>query len=171
VRGLFTTLLTIAVVAIPIVVLTRIALRVSEAAKKLRDPARLQQMFAETAAAALRRAGADPKALEKLTVLGPRTPPLAQPLPVASEPLSFEVMNPLAPAAAPRRGLQRAPRPRRRSARAPAPLAPLGGLDASDRFRLSEPPDIGEAQGLLGFDANWLLIAALAGGAAWYLVR
>jgi hypothetical protein len=172
---LFTTLLTIAAVAIPIIVITRIALRVSEVAKKLRDPARLQQAFAETTAA-LRRAGADPRALEKLRGAALRKPEAPSPIPAparllrpATEPLDFVVAKPLPSARAPRRSLQRTPRPRRRSA--PMPVAPLGGLDASDRFRLSEPPDIGEAPGPLGFSANWLLVAAFAGGAVYFLIR
>src|SRR5262245_8411220 len=51
------TLMAIAFVAIPIAIVVAIARRVRRATEHWRDPRRLQQVFAESAAAALRRAG------------------------------------------------------------------------------------------------------------------
>src|SRR5436309_15710227 len=68
--SLFVTLMTFAAIAIPVVVVVMIVRRVSQVTQRLRDPGRLQQVFAESAAAALRRAGADPKAVAELEVLG-----------------------------------------------------------------------------------------------------
>ncbi len=206
----FATLMVLAALAIPIVFVAKIVRRVREVSQRLQDPTRLQRVFAETAAAALRRAGADPRAVAKVEVLGqgpaedraeqlravayeariglqrkggyavPTRSP-APAVPAAQElPSLFEdgprrpppPQQPQPPRSAPPRvaleqSLHRTPRPRRHQ----APVAPLGGFDAGDRFRLSEPPEMNEPHGQLQFNANWLALAALVGGAAYYLMR
>jgi hypothetical protein len=71
--------------------------------------------------------------------------------------------------AAHRQVLQRPPRPTRRQPT--APIAPLGGLETGESFRLSEPPEAGEPHGPFPFSSNWLALAAAIGTAAYYLVR
>src|SRR5437899_2346892 len=68
--GTFAFLIALAAVAIPIIVVAKVVRRVKQVTSRLSDPTRLQRAFAESAAAALRRAGADPKAVAKLEVLG-----------------------------------------------------------------------------------------------------
>jgi hypothetical protein len=51
------------------------------------------------------------------------------------------------------------------------PVAPLGGLDLGDRFRLSEPPDISEPPGPAAFGGSWIAVVALLGAGAWYFLR
>ncbi len=188
------TLMTLAFVAIPIVIVVKIARRVGQVTQRLRDPTRLQQVFAESAAAALRRAGADPKAIAKLEVLGmgrpgqPKTADLRVALQQARATLGAQSLE--APTELPER-VQRAefgvvvpPAPRPiESLRAVTPLRrtprmrpsssanrPLS-LDAGDQFRLSEPPDIQEPQGPLPFGANWIAFAAVLAAAAYYFLR
>src|SRR5688572_11765234 len=113
----------------------------------LSDPARLQRAFAEHAATALRRAGADPESIAKLEVL--RRPPATE-----------RVVEPV-------RALphaRRSPRPR------PRPAQPSLGLDMGDSFRLSQPPDQGEPQAPFGI-SNWVVMALLVGAAAYFLLR
>jgi hypothetical protein len=196
--SIFMTLLVLVALAVPILFVANIVRRVREMSQRLQDPTRLQRVFAETAAAALRRAGADPRAVAKVEVLGQgaadeRGPDLRDALyearigmrkhgaavpirpaaPAVPEPPSlFEDEPPPPPRSAPPRvalepSLHRTPRPRRHQ----APVAPLGGFDTGDRFRLSEPPEMNEPHGPLQFNANWLALAALVGAAAYYLMR
>jgi hypothetical protein len=169
---------TLLAIAIPLVVIASILRRAARFTERLRDPTRLQQIFAEHAASALRRAGADPKAIARLEDLtrGKLRRPHAPPAPIAlgvpmqqetplardhPEPIEvLEIARPL------RRAERSRPRPH-----PSAPLSPLGGLDLGDRFRLSEPPEISEPHGPIGFNANWIAFAALLGGAAYYLLR
>ena len=144
------TLLVLIALAVPILFVAKIVRRVREMSQRLQDPTRLQRVFAESAAAALRRAGADPKAIAKLEVRG-MDQSAAQPP---------ELPRPLFEAA------QRNPRPRRQHR--PAPTV---GFDMGDRFRLSEPPEISEPRGPLPFSVNWLAAAALVGAAAYHLMR
>lgn len=195
--GMFTLLMTLAALAIPIVIVAKIVRRVRDVSSRLRDPTRLQRVFAESAAAALRRAGADPKAIAKLEVLGMgqsgerggvdlraalqearaalRKPDAAAPIPSAAPPPApppslFDDALPLPHAARPRAAPRPAPH-RIPRPRRPTPVTPIGGFDMGDRFRLSEPPETGEPHGPLSFNANWLALAALVGAAAYYLLR
>jgi hypothetical protein len=106
---------------------------------------RLQELIAEGARQALLRSGADHEAVARVEeLLQPKT----RPPPPRPEPL-----------------VPRAPRRMRPAART------VVGLDMGDRFRLSEPPDLGESHGPRAFNANWLAVAALAFAALYYLVR
>lgn len=200
----FVTLMVLVALAVPILFVAKIVRRIREMSQRLQDPTRLQRVFAETAAAALRRAGADPKAIAKVEVLGQGAPsepgadlraalyearigmrkhgaavpirPAAPAVPAVQEPPSLFEDEPRQPPQPPRsapprvaleQSLHRTPRPRRQQ----APVAPLGGFDAGDRFRLSEPPELNEPHGPLQFNANWLALAALVGAAAYYLMR
>ena len=195
----FVTLMVLVALAVPILFVANIVRRVRQVSQRLQDPTRLQRVFAETAAAALRRAGADPRAVAKVEVLGQgaasergadlrvaryeeriglrRKPGAAVPIhsaapaiPVQEPPSLFgDESRPLplpSAASSMRPAPNRTPRPRRHQ----TPVAPLGGFDAGDRFRLSEPPEMNEPHGL-GFNANWLALAALVGAAAYYLMR
>src|SRR4029450_4200567 len=64
------TLLVLVALAVPILFVANIVRRVREMSQRLQDPTRLQRVFAETAAAAPRRAGADPRVAAKVEVLG-----------------------------------------------------------------------------------------------------
>jgi len=118
-------------------------------------------VFAQSAASALRRAGADPKAVARLEELTRRK---LRHTHEPSAPVAFEL--PL-PQEEPLARVERL-RPRRRPS---PPVSPLGGIDLGDRFRLSEPPEISEPHGPVGFNANWIAFAALLGGAVYYLLR
>src|SRR4029450_10389734 len=63
------TLLVLVALAVPILFVANIVRRVREMSQRLQDPTRLQRVFAETAAAALRRAGGDPRVVAKVEVL------------------------------------------------------------------------------------------------------
>ena len=145
--SLIATLIVIAFVAIPIAIVVKVVRRLQQMTRGLSDPARLQRAFAEHAATALRRAGADPQSIAKLDVL--RQPPATD-----------RVVEPV-------RALPRAPRsPRPR----PRPSQPLLGLDMGDSFRLAQPPDQGEPQAPFGI-SNWVVMALLVGAAAYFLLR
>jgi hypothetical protein len=64
--SLFVTLLTFALIAIPIAVMASLVRRVKQVTRRLDDPARLQQLFAESAVSALRRAGADSQSVARV---------------------------------------------------------------------------------------------------------
>jgi len=168
--------MTLLSLAIPIAIVVTVFRRIQQVTRRLDDPARLRQAFAESAAAALKRAGADPKAVaKKLEVLGMGTPgersaadlrDALQQARVAVQTSEEPRMAPMKRSvSAPRVALQRPPRPRR-----PQPVQKLGGLDMGDRSRLSEPPDISEPHGPLPFSANWLAFAALLGAVAYYVL-
>jgi hypothetical protein len=201
VLSFFATLMVLAALAVPIVFVAKIVRRVREVSQRLQDPTRLQRVFAETAAAALRRAGADPQAVAKVEVLGQgaadergadlraalyeaRTGmrqhgaavpvrPAAPAVPVP-EPLSSFEREPrpqLPRSAPPRAALEHSLHRTPRPRRQHPPVAPLGSFDAGDHFRLSEPAETGEPHGPLQFNANWLALAAVVGAAAYYLLR
>ncbi|HKA16362.1 MAG TPA: hypothetical protein VKH41_15165 [Myxococcota bacterium] len=168
--------MTLIAVAIPIAIAVSIARRVERVARRLSDPARLQRAFAESGAAALRRAGADPEAVAKLEVVGMGAvgDHGATDLRAALEEARAAMT---APAVKLRRtALQDPPRPPR-TPREPRPVRPRRqapvqqpiGLDTGDRFRLSEPPDMGEQHG--PFNANWLALAVAIGAVAYYLMN
>ena len=179
---LFGTVMRLVAIAIPIAIAVTIIRRAQQVAQRLRDPNRLQQGIAESAAAALGRAGADPRAATKVQVLGMGAPgertaidllDALQEARAALQTSSAGRQPRIAASPPPRPSLPRRPEPSPRPQRAPrprpsAPVAPLGGLDTGDRFRLSEPPDTGESQGPLPFSASWLALAAVIGAAAWY---
>jgi hypothetical protein len=48
--------------------------------------------------------------------------------------------------------------------------SPIAGLDLGDRFRLSEPPEIGEPHARVAI-SNWFAAALFAGAAAYYFLR
>jgi hypothetical protein len=139
--------------AVPIVVVVSIVRRVKQISSRLADPTRLQKAFAESAAAALRRAGTDPQSLARLETYGVRDSALDP----DSEPEPIPLPHP-------GRGLQR---PRRARVMRSGPVS----FEMGDRFRLSEPPEIHEPHGPIATGANWLVFAALAGAAAYYLLR
>jgi hypothetical protein len=197
--GTIALVITLGVLAIPILIVAKIMRRVREVSGRLSDPTRLQRVFAESAAAALRRAGADPKAVAKLEVIGmgqsgergavdlrdalqearaalrkpdPGEPiPSTTPIPSTAPPRSlFDDALPLPPVARPRAAPRPAPH-RTPRPRRPTPVTPIGGFETGDRFRLSEPPEIREARRRMPFDANWLAIAAAIGAAVYYLLR
>ncbi len=176
--SLFETLLTIAAVAIPIVIVVKIARRVRQVTRRLSDPTRLQRVFAESAAAALRRAGADPKAIAKLEVLGMGEPGVRSEVELRAAVQQARAALRKSDAAAPamprspvarlETELRSPPRPRQHHR---AQASHRVGLDMGDRFRLSEPPELNEPHRALRFSANWIAAAALAGAAAYYLMR
>jgi hypothetical protein len=144
--------------AIPVFIIVTIVRRLKQFTSRLSDPSRLQKAFAESAAAALRRAGAEPKGIARLEAIAPEPTPAA----------AFDVSEPI-PRPLPRRrtaALHRAPRPRRPINR-PEPIS----FEMGDHFRLSVPPDLSEPHGPLPFSPNWLAFAALLGAAAYYWVR
>src|SRR5262245_28710285 len=100
--------MTLISLAIPIAIVVTILRRIQQATRRLNDPARLQRAFAESAAAALKRAGADPETVAKLEVLGVPGPPTAT--------RRVALKRPPPP-----------PRPQR--PRRPQPVARAGGLD------------------------------------------
>ncbi len=163
----FALVLTLVAIGVPIAIVVSIVRRLAQFSERLRDPTRLQQAFAESAAAALRRAGADPQAIARLGRRVTRAPPA--PLPEIARPaepgfgmerIELERDVPRAP-----RGLQRTPRARPH----PTPaLSPLGGFDAGDQFQLSSPPDLAEPHGPFSVDTSWIVLLAVAGAAAWY---
>ena len=146
--------------AIPVFIIVSIVRQVRKLSNRFSDPTKLQKAFAESAAAALRRAGADPKAIRRLETIVPSAP---EPVPA----VAIDVSEPL-PIARPRRtaALQRTPRPRRPMNR-PEPIS----FEMGDHFRLSVPPELNEPHGPLPFNPNWLALAALIGAAAYYWVR
>jgi hypothetical protein len=126
----------------------------------------------------LRRAGADPKAIAKLEVLGmggagePGAVDSPVPIPSAAPSHSlFDAAPQRPPVARPRTATVRAQHRPPRSRRSHTPVTPLGGFEMGDRFRLSEPPEISEPRGPLSFSVNWLAAAALVGAAAYHLMR
>ena len=133
---------------IAVAIAVSIARRVKQLANRLADPARLQRAFGEAAAIALRRAGADPRSVARLETFEREPEPSAPHRHIGA--------------------LQRParPRPRMRMNRS----GPID-FELGDRFRLSEPPENGEPHDLLRFDAGWIAIAVLVGGAAYYLIR
>jgi hypothetical protein len=157
----FALVMTLAAVAIPIIVVAMIVRRVREV---LLGTGQSSERGAVDLRAALQEARA---ALRKPDAAA--SIPLAAPLP-APPPSLFDDALPLPPVARPRAAARpaphRTPRPRR-----PTPVTPIGGFDMGDRFRLSEPPEIREARRPLPFNANWLAAAALVGAAAYYLLR
>jgi hypothetical protein len=187
VLSLVVTLLTIALIAIPIVFVVKIVRRVQQMSRRFADPARLQRAFAESAAAALRRAGAEPQAIAKLEVIGQGhasdraadlhaktyeariglqrkgsyAVPTRPPTPAAPEPTDLFDDGP-----------QPQPQPLRRPPRARARPAqsPIAGLDMGESFRLSEPPDQGEPHARIAI-SNWFAVALFAGAAAYYFLR
>jgi hypothetical protein len=149
----FSFLMLLIAVAIPLAVISAILRRVKQVSSRLGDPTRLQKAFAESAAAALRRAGPDPQSVaQSARFVEPGSTPPKLPVPE--------------PAAPPRLGgsLQRPARPR------PGPPIQRSdriGFEIGDRFRLSEPPEIHEPY-RPSFNANWLAFAAAVGAAAYY---
>ena len=157
--SLFVTLLTIAVIAIPIVVVVKIVRRLQRVSRRFSDPARLQRVFAESAAAALRRAGADPEAVARLEVVSamptrPRDVAAAEPI----QRFEDELQPRLQP-------LRRPARPRMRPKQ-----SPIAGLDLGESFRLAEPPEQGEPYVRVAI-SNWFGVALVAGAAAYYFLR
>ena len=67
--SLISALVAIAFVAIPIAIVWKVVRRLQQVRREFSDPARLRRAFAEHAASALRRAGADPQSVAKLEVL------------------------------------------------------------------------------------------------------
>jgi len=148
--SLVATLFVIACVAIPIAIVVKVVRRLQQMTRGLSDPARLQRAFAEHAATALRRAGADPRSIAKLEVL--------------RQPLATE--RGVAP---PVRALPRAPRSPRPRPR-PSPSQASLGLDMGDSFRLAQPPDQGEPHAPVAI-SNWLAVALFAVAAAYWFLR
>jgi len=187
VLSLIATLLAIASVAIPIAIVVAIVRRVARVSERLRDPTRLQRAFAESAAAALRRAGADPKAVAKLEVLRPEptVDRVADRNAVAYEAriglqrkggYAMQPRPPVAVAPEPPSLIEDEPRPRLQPLRrAPRPRAqptpsPSLGLDLGDSFRLDEPPEINEPRGAFAV-SNWFAFALFASAAAYCFLR
>jgi hypothetical protein len=183
VLSLVVTLLTIALIAIPIVFVVKIVRRLQRVG--FSDPARLQRAFAESAAAALRRAGAEPQAVAKLEVLGQR-PAGNRAADLHAKAYESRIglqrkgnyavsTRPPTPAApAPPRLLEDEPHPqplrRRPRPRARPTQGPIVGLDMGESFRLSEPPDQGEPHTRVAI-SNWIAVALFAGAAAYYFLR
>jgi hypothetical protein len=180
--SLIATLITIALIAIPIAVVVSLIRRMGQFTDRLRDPSRHQRVFAEHAAAALRRAGAEPEALAKLERLGRGPAKLERlgrgpakietDLRVAAYEARIGLQRPAAPEPArvfddpPRaQALRRPPRPRPRPTQSPSL-----GLDLGESFRLSEPPEINEPHAPFAI-SNWLAVALFAGAAAWAFLR
>jgi|SRR5688572_16182752 len=67
--SLISALVAIAFVAIPIAIVWKVVRRLQQVRREFSDPARLRRAFAEHAASALRRAGAEPRSVAKLEVL------------------------------------------------------------------------------------------------------
>jgi len=155
------TLLTIAVIAVPIVFIVRIARRLQQVSRGFSDPARLQRVFAESAAAALRRAGADPQAVAKLEGLAQK--PSADR--VADRNIAAHEARPL---------FEAEPRPQVQPLRRPPRLRPTQsaslGLDLGESFRLSEPPEIAEPRSAFAL-SNWFALVLFAGAAAYHFLR
>jgi hypothetical protein len=188
--SLFVTLLTIALIAIPVLFVVKIVRRLQQVGRRFSDPARLQRVFAESAAAALRRAGADSQAVAKIEVLGQRPAsdraaalhakayeariglqrkgayavPTQPPSVAGPEPIHLfeEEPQPRPQLLQPRR---RPARPRVRTTQ-----APITGLDMGESFRLSEPPEQGEPH-VRASISNWFVVALFAGAAAYYFLR
>jgi type II secretory pathway pseudopilin PulG len=170
--SLIATLITIALIAIPIAVVVSLIRRMGQFTDRLRDPSRHQRVFAEHAAAALRRAGAEPEALAKLERLGRDPAKIETDLRVAAYEARIGLQRPAAPEPArvfddpPRaQALRRPPRPRPRPTQSPSL-----GLDLGESFRLSEPPEINEPHAPFAI-SNWLAVALFAGAAAWAFLR
>jgi hypothetical protein len=166
----FALLVTLAALAIPIAIVAKIVRRVREVTSRLRDPTHLQRVFAQSTAAALRRAGTDPLAVAarvEAPGAGGAGDRRAADLRAVLEEARAALPAPARPIEAyeAERPLHRPPRPRH------DPVTPLGGFEAGDRFRLSEPPELSEPHGPASLSGSWLALVALLGAAAYFFLR
>jgi hypothetical protein len=157
--SLVVTLVTLALIAIPIVFVVKIARRVQQISRRFSDPARLQRAFAESAAVDLHATAYEARI--GLQRKGAYAVPTRPPGAVAPEPIQLFEEEP-----------QPKPPPLRRPTRLRVrpTQSPIAGLDMGESFRLAEPPDQGEPPVRVAI-SNWFGVALFAAAAVYYFLR